>query len=95
MVGTPFLVFLVSALLIVCVFGGVAISTRQPRHVEYARAQRLRGLFFLSLAAILVVFLVLTLPRLPYPVEAATSPALSAWAEPMGRVAGSSTVRRR
>jgi hypothetical protein len=49
MVGTPFLVFLVSALLIVCVFGGVAISTRQPRHVEYARAQRLRGLFFLSL----------------------------------------------
>jgi cytochrome c oxidase subunit 2 len=74
MVGTPFLVFLLSALLIICVFGGVAVSTRQPRHVEYARAQRLRGLLFLSLAAILVVFLVLTLPRLPYPVEAASSP---------------------
>jgi cytochrome c oxidase subunit II len=71
MVGTPFLIFAVSALLITGVFTGVALSTGQPRHVEYGRAQRLRGLFFL---AILVVFLLLTLPRLPYPVEAATAP---------------------
>jgi cytochrome c oxidase subunit 2 len=72
MLRTPFAVFVASAVIIVAVFAGVAISTRQPRSVEYARATRLRGLFFGSLAAILVIFLVLTLPQLPYPVEART-----------------------
>ena len=70
MSGTPFAVFLASALIIVGVFAVVARSTREPRSVEYARATRIRFLFFASLAAILVTFLVLTLPRLPYTVDA-------------------------
>lgn len=63
-------IFLVAALLIAAVFASVARSTRQRRDVDYASANRLRFLFFLSLAAILVTFLILTLPHLPYAVEA-------------------------
>ena len=70
MPGTPFAVFLLSAFVIIVVFAGVAFSTTRPRTVEYAKATRLRSLFFGSLAAILVIFLALTLPQLPYPVEA-------------------------
>jgi cytochrome c oxidase subunit 2 len=64
------LLFLSAGLLIAAVFAVVARSTSGPGKVDYARANRLRGLFFLSLAVILAIFLVLTLPRLPYPVEA-------------------------
>jgi cytochrome c oxidase subunit 2 len=70
MTGTAFAVFVASALLIIGVFAGVARSTAKARNVEYARAARLRWLFLGSLATILAVFLALTLPQLPYPVEA-------------------------
>jgi cytochrome c oxidase subunit II len=70
MFGTPFAVFLVSAVIILSAFAAVALSTRRARNVEYARATRIRLLFFASLAAILVTFLVLTLPHLPYTIDA-------------------------
>jgi cytochrome c oxidase subunit II len=69
---TAFAVFLVSTAIILAVFGIVARSTAVHRDVDYARANRLRLLFFGSLGVILLIFLVLTLPNLPYPVEAAT-----------------------
>ena len=72
MPSTAFGVFLISTTIIVIVFGIVARSTNRPRDVNYAGASRLRMLFFASLAVILLVFLVLTLPQLPYPVEAST-----------------------
>jgi cytochrome c oxidase subunit 2 len=68
--GTPFTVFVASALLIVGVFAGVAASTREARSVDYGKATRLRLAFLGSLGAILVVFLALTLPHLPYVVDA-------------------------
>jgi len=71
MFSVPVILFLVAAAIIVAVFVMVARSTNEPRDVEYARANRMRKTFFASLAAILAIFLVLTLPRLPYPVEAA------------------------
>jgi cytochrome c oxidase subunit 2 len=67
---TAFGVFLVSTAIILIVFGVVARSTNARRDVSYARATRLRLLFLASLTVILLVFLVLTLPHLPYPVEA-------------------------
>jgi cytochrome c oxidase subunit 2 len=70
MSGTPFAIFLVSAVLILSAFAAVALSTRRTRTIEYARANRIRLLFFLSVAAILVTFLVLTLPHLPYTLDA-------------------------
>ena len=69
---TAFGVFLISTAIILIVFGIVARSTNVQRDVSYARASRLRLLFFASLSVILLVFLALTLPRLPYPVEAST-----------------------
>ena len=69
---TAFAVFLVSTAIILGVFGMVARSTRVHRDVDYARANRLRLLFFASLGVILLTFLVLTLPRLPYSVDAST-----------------------
>jgi len=68
----PLLFFLAAAVLIATVFAVVARSTSDPATVDYARANRLRGLFFFSLIVILAIFLALTLPRLPYPVEAAS-----------------------
>lgn len=69
---TAFGVFLASTTIILIVFGIVARSTNMPRDVSYAGANRLRLLFFASLGVILLIFLVLTLPQLPYPVEAST-----------------------
>lgn len=69
---TAFGVFLVSSAIILIVFGVVARSTNVPREAGYTHANRLRLLFFASLSVILVVFLALTLPELPYPVEAST-----------------------
>jgi cytochrome c oxidase subunit 2 len=69
---TAFAVFLVSTAVILAVFGFVARSTNVHREVNYASANRLRLLFFVSLAIILLTFLAITLPRLPYPVEAST-----------------------
>jgi cytochrome c oxidase subunit 2 len=70
----PFLLFLLTAIAIAIVFALVARSTSDPAKLDYARANRWRGLFSLSLAVVLAIFLALTLPQLPYPVEAA-SPA--------------------
>jgi cytochrome c oxidase subunit 2 len=67
---TAFAVFLVSTVIVLVVFGVVARSTKMHRDINYAGANRLRLLFFASLAAILLTFLVLTLPRLPYAAEA-------------------------
>lgn len=72
--NVSFAIFLIATLVIVTVFVWVARSTFQPGSVDYSRANRWRGVFGLSLGVILAIFLVLTLPRLPYPVEAA-SPA--------------------
>ena len=68
MTGMPFAVFAGAALIIIGVFAAVARSTSAT--VDYAKANRLRLLFFVSLGVILLTFLVLTLPRLPYPIEA-------------------------
>ena len=70
MPATPFAIFVASAVIILGVFVAVALSTREARSVEYAKATRLRMLFFVSLAVILVTFLVLTLPQLPYGLDA-------------------------
>jgi cytochrome c oxidase subunit 2 len=67
---TAFTVFIVSTAIVLAVFGAVARSTRVHRDVSYAGANRLRLLFLASLAVILLTFLVLTLPRLPYTAEA-------------------------
>jgi cytochrome c oxidase subunit II len=71
-VGTPFAVFLAASIFILAVFGAVARSTRESGTVDYARVNRLRLLFFVSFAVILLIFLLFTLPQLPYPVEART-----------------------
>jgi len=69
---TAFAVFLISTAIILAVFGIVARSTNAHQDVDYGRANRLRLVFFVSLGVILATFLTLTLPRLPYPVEAST-----------------------
>ena len=66
----PFLVFLVSAATIAAVFTWVARSTAEPADVDYMRTGRLRRIVFVSLATTLAIVLGLTLPRLPYPIEA-------------------------
>jgi cytochrome c oxidase subunit 2 len=70
--AAPFAVFVGAALVILIVFAAVARSARAGRTVDYTRVNRLRLQFFVALAAVLVLFLVLTLRRLPYPVEAST-----------------------
>ncbi len=67
----PLLLFLSSAAIIAAVFVVVARSTAREGPVDHDRTNRLRGVFFLSLMVVLGIFLILTLPRLPYPVEAA------------------------
>jgi cytochrome c oxidase subunit 2 len=68
----PAVLFFVASVVIAWVFLAVARSTGQPHDVDYARANRMRRVFFVSLATMLAIFLLLTLPRLPYPIEAAT-----------------------
>jgi len=65
-----FSVFLAAAVLIFLVFAYVGRSTREARDVDYEAAGRARKLFFYGLSAILLLFLALTLPRMPYPAEA-------------------------
>jgi len=72
MVSTPFGVFIASALIIIGVFAAVALSTRRPAPVDYGKANRLRLGAFGVLGAVLVFFLVLTLPHLPYNADAET-----------------------
>jgi cytochrome c oxidase subunit 2 len=70
--AAPFAVFVAATLIIVAVFGAVARSARSGRPVDYTRVNRLRLKFFVALSVVLVVFLLLTLRRMPYPVEART-----------------------
>jgi cytochrome c oxidase subunit 2 len=70
--ATPFAVFVAATLAILAVFAAVARSARESRPIDYSRVNRLRLQFFAALAAILLLFLVVTLRRLPYPVEART-----------------------
>jgi cytochrome c oxidase subunit II len=72
MATAPFAVFVAATLIILAVFATVARSARQSRAVDYTRVNRLRLQFFVALSVILLLFLVLTLRRLPYPVEART-----------------------
>jgi cytochrome c oxidase subunit II len=69
---TPFAVFIASTLIIVGVFAAVALSTRRPGGLAYTKANRLRAIALACLGAVLVTFLVLTLPHLPYSVDART-----------------------
>ena len=70
MTGTPFAVFAAAAIIILGVFATVALTGSGT--IDYAKAARLRLLFFASLGIILLAFFVLTIPGLPYPVEAST-----------------------
>jgi cytochrome c oxidase subunit 2 len=72
MATTPFAVFVAATLVILAVFAAVARSARGSRALDYTRVNRLRMQFFVALAAILLLFLLMTLRRLPYPVEART-----------------------
>lgn len=72
MATAPFAVFVAAALAILAVFAAVARSARESRAVDYTRVNRLRLQFFVALSVILLLFLLLTLRRLPYPVEART-----------------------
>src|SRR4029453_12205651 len=70
MTGIPFAVFVGAALVILGVFAAVARSGTGT--VDYAKATRLRLLFLLALGVVLIVFFALTIPGLPYPLEART-----------------------
>jgi len=64
------IVFAIAAAVIVAVFAYVAVRSGGAAEIDYGAATRLRRAFFLGFAALLVVSLVLTLPRMPYPVPA-------------------------
>jgi len=70
MASGPFTVFIVSTLIIVGVFAAAARRSGDGLTVDYARANRIRLMFAASLAVIVLVFLAMTLPRLPYAAEA-------------------------
>lgn len=72
MFGIPFALFIVSTVVILLVFVGVARGTGEGRAVDYASVNRLRLAFFVALGLILLAFFILTIPRLPYPDEAGT-----------------------
>jgi cytochrome c oxidase subunit 2 len=72
MATAPFTVFVAAALAILAVFAAVARSARENRAVDDTRVNRLRLQFFVALSVILLLFLLSTLRRLPYPVEART-----------------------
>lgn len=65
-----FLTWLGLAVFIAAVFAFVALRSRKAIPVDYRRANRLRLFFFLGLVSALLVFLGVTLPRVPYPTEA-------------------------
>jgi cytochrome c oxidase subunit II len=72
MATAPFAVFVAATLIILGVFVAVARSSRDSRTVDYTRVNRLRLQFFVALSVVLLLFLLLTIRRLPYPVEART-----------------------
>jgi cytochrome c oxidase subunit II len=65
--GTIAIVFAIAAAVIVAVFAYVALRSGGATEVDYGAATHLRRGFFLGFTALLVVGLVLTLPRMPYP----------------------------
>ena len=73
MLTIPFAVFVASSIRIIFVFGVVAGSAGTNRTPDDARTNSFRLLFFASLMIVLLAFLALTLPRLPYTIEARTS----------------------
>ena len=73
MSAAPCELFIASALLILVVFAGVALGKGAGRTVDYTAVNRLRLVFFVSLALILLAFFALTVPYLPYP-DAASTP---------------------
>jgi cytochrome c oxidase subunit 2 len=68
----PFAVFVAATLLILAAFAAVARSTGESRAIDYTRVNRLRLQFFVALSVVLLLFLLFTIRRLPYPVEART-----------------------
>jgi cytochrome c oxidase subunit 2 len=70
MLTAPFAVFLLSLTIIVAVFAIVARSTARRREADYGSVGRLRLVFYVSVVSILLTFLAISLPHLPYPVEA-------------------------
>ena len=72
MSSAPFALFIASAVLIVAVFVSVALGKGERRAVDYAAVNRLRLVFFVALAFILLGFFALTAAHLPYPDEAST-----------------------
>ena len=72
MSATPFALFIASALLILIVFAGVARGKGGGSAIDYKAVNRLRLVFFVALASILLGFFALTAAHLPYPDEAST-----------------------
>jgi len=64
-----FYLFILLSVVTIAVFAQVALSTRRPHEVDAATTNRLRTRFFLLFAGLLVLFLLLTLPMLPYAKE--------------------------
>ena len=62
-----FFLFAAISTVVVAVFVWVALSTRRPHEPDAAAVNRLRGWFLGTLIAVLLVALVLTVGRLPYP----------------------------
>jgi cytochrome c oxidase subunit 2 len=62
-------VFTVAATVIFLVFAYAGLGRRGSRDVDYGAANHLRRTFFLGFSGLLVVALVLTLPRMPYPAD--------------------------
>lgn len=61
-----FYLFIALSAVATAVFAHVASSTRRPRTVEAATTNRLRKRCFFLLSGLLLMFLALTLPMLPY-----------------------------
>jgi cytochrome c oxidase subunit 2 len=72
MTAIAFGVFVTAMAIILAVFAVVARSTQDGHEPNYGAANRLRFLFFVALTALLIVFLGLTIGKLPYPVSAST-----------------------
>ncbi len=77
MATAPFAVFVAATLLILAVFAAVARSARGNRVVDYTRVNRLRLQFFVGLAVLLVLFLVLPSDASPIPSKRARPTAWS------------------
>lgn len=64
-----FYLFILLSVVTIVVFAQVALSSRRPHTVDAETTNRLRKRFFFMFAGLLVLFLILTLPMLPYAKE--------------------------